>query len=242
MKPEPLEPSEPRRRTQIAGFLVHILTASGAALALLALLAAAEAQWAAMFAWLGLALVVDGLDGPLARGLDVGRTLPRWSGDTLDFVVDILTYVFVPAYALAVSDILPRAAATPLALLVVVTSVLYFADRRMKSSDNYFLGFPAVWNAVVFYLFLLRPPPTVAAGVVLLLALMTFVPWPFVHPFRVVERRAANLAIVGLWAVLAVWALVRDLSPGPVTLTALSVIALYLLGAGLLRRRPSPLA
>ncbi|MGE3996538.1 MAG: phosphatidylcholine/phosphatidylserine synthase [Variibacter sp.] len=240
MKLEPLEPSAPGSRTRIAGFMVHILTASGAALALLALLAATDARWSAMFAWLGLALVVDALDGPLARRLDVARTLPRWSGDTLDLVVDILTYVFVPAYALAASDILPRAAATPLALLVVVTSVIYFADRRMKTSDSYFLGFPAVWNAIVFYLFLLRPPPAMAAGAVFLLALMTFVPWPFVHPFRVAERRTVNLAIVGLWAVLAVWALVRDLSPGLPILTALSVIALYFLGAGLLRRHPPP--
>jgi phosphatidylcholine synthase len=225
-----------------AGFAVHILTASGAAWALLALLAASQGRWAMMFGWLGLALIVDGLDGPLARRFDVERTLPRWSGDTLDLVVDILTYVFVPAYALAVSDFLPPVAAVPLALMVVVTSVLYFADRRMKSSDYYFLGFPAVWNAVVFYLFLLRPPPFVAAAMVIVLAVMTFIQLPFVHPFRVVERRAVNLTVVGLWAILAVWALARDLSPGPLIVTSLSAIALYFLSVGFLSRRAAPLA
>lgn len=244
MGKRPMRPDQakPGPMALAAGFAVHILTASGAAWALLALLAASQGRWTMMFGWLGLALIVDGLDGPLARRFDVERTLPRWSGDTLDLVVDILTYVFVPAYALAVSDVLPLAAAIPLALVVVVTSVLYFADRRMKSSDYYFLGFPAVWNAVVFYLFLLRPPPILAAAMVIVLAVMTFVQLPFVHPFRVAERRTLNLAILGLWAALAVWALFRDLSPGPLIVTALSAIALYFLSVGFLSRRAAPLA
>src|SRR6266404_5224802 len=96
-----------------AAFLVHLLTASGAALALLALHAAVQARWTAMFLWLALALVVDAVDGPLARRLDVGRVLPRWSGDTLDLVVDFVTYVFVPAYAIVASGLLPAALALP---------------------------------------------------------------------------------------------------------------------------------
>src|SRR5271165_5788239 len=77
----------------VAQFSVHVLTAAGAACALLALIAAAAGQWAVMFAWLGLALIVDAADGPLARRLEVARTLPRWSGETLDLVVDFTTYV-----------------------------------------------------------------------------------------------------------------------------------------------------
>src|SRR5215475_15649651 len=84
----------------VGRFCVHLLTAAGAACALLALMAAVAGQWAVMFAWLGLALIVDAADGPLARRLEVARTLPRWSGDTLDLVVDFTTYVFVPAYAI----------------------------------------------------------------------------------------------------------------------------------------------
>ena len=60
--------------------------------------AAVEREWALMFLLLGVALFVDGIDGMFARRLDVAQRLPRWSGDTLDLVVDFLTYVFVPAY------------------------------------------------------------------------------------------------------------------------------------------------
>src|SRR5256885_2966209 len=93
--------------TQAAAFSVHIFTAFGAGIALLALLEAVREHWAAMFAWLGVALVVDALDGPLARRLDVARVQPDWSGDVLDLVVDFVTYVFVPAYAIIASGLLP---------------------------------------------------------------------------------------------------------------------------------------
>src|SRR5208282_56126 len=129
-----------------AAFAVHIFTACGAACALLGLIAAVRADWPQMFVWLGIALIIDGVDGTFARRLHVAEVLPRWSGDVLDLVVDILNYVFVPAYALATSGLLPAPAAIPLGVVVVVTGSLYFADRLMKTSDHYFRGFPAVWN------------------------------------------------------------------------------------------------
>jgi len=217
-------------------FAVHIFTASGAALGLLALLAAVASNWPLMFTYLGIALFVDGIDGALARRFDVANRLPRWSGDTLDLVVDFTTYVFVPAYAVAAGGLLPPLAAIPLAVVIVVTGALYFADRSMKTADNYFSGFPAVWNAPVFYLFLLRPDPWIAAAAILVLAVLTFVPIPFLHPFRVRRFRVFNALLIVAWAVLAVVALVRDMSPGPWVTGALCAIALYFLGAGLMRR------
>jgi phosphatidylcholine synthase len=145
-------------------FLVHVLTASGAALALLALYAAVHGRWSEMFAWLALALVVDAVDGPLARYFRVAETLPRWSGDTLDLVVDFLTYVFVPAYAIAAGGLLGFPLDRAAGIVIVVTGGLYFADRRMKTHDNYFRGFPALWNCAAFYLFLLRPGPGSGSG------------------------------------------------------------------------------
>src|SRR3974377_401597 len=102
-----------------AGFLVPVLTASGAALALLALHAAVDGRWSAMFAWLGAALLVDAADGPLARYFRIGETLPRWSGETLDLVVDFVTYVFVPGYAIAASGLIAGPVATDPSLAIV---------------------------------------------------------------------------------------------------------------------------
>ncbi len=94
--------------TRARAFGVHIFTALGGAIALIAMLEAVREHWAAMFAWLGVALIIDGLDGPLARRFKVEETLPNWSGDTLDLVIDFLTYVFVPAYAITASGLLIR--------------------------------------------------------------------------------------------------------------------------------------
>ncbi len=89
-----------------------------------------------MFWCLGAALFVDGIDGTFARKFRVAEVLPRWSGDVLDLVVDFITYVFVPAYAIAASGLLPPVLAIPAALLIVVTSALYFADRDMKTAGQ----------------------------------------------------------------------------------------------------------
>jgi phosphatidylcholine synthase len=215
-------------------FSVHIFSASGAALGLLALIAAVRGDWTWMFVWLGIALAVDALDGPLARRLRVAERLPAWSGDSLDLVVDFVTYVFIPAYALAVSGLLPSGAAIPLAALIVVTSALYCADRRMKTAENYFRGFPVLWNAVAFYLFILKPSPWIAAAGVIVLVLLTFAPFRFIHPVRVVRWRRINILLLMLWAGLAALALAQNLNPAAWVAGGLCLTGLYFVTIGLL--------
>jgi phosphatidylcholine synthase len=220
---------------RIRAFTVHIFTATGAALGLLAMILATGGQWAAMFLCLGLALVVDGADGPMARAFDVQKLLPRWSGDTLDLVVDFTTYVFVPAYAISASGLLPQWLAIPAGIVVVISGALYFADREMKTKDNYFRGFPAVWNLAAFYLYLLEPPEWVAAIAVVVLAALSFAPIKFLHPLRVRHWRILNIVLLALWAALAFVAVVQNLSPGIYVTLPLSLIAVYFFIVGLLR-------
>src|SRR6187551_3348464 len=196
--------------TRAAAFSVHIFTALGAGIALMALLEAVREHWAAMFAWLGAALVVDALDGPIARRFDVVRLQPNWSGEVLDLVVDFVTYVFVPAYAITASGLLLPVAAPVLGIGIMVSGALYFADRRMKTSDNHFRGFPALWNLAAFYLFLLHLPPILSTlGIAILIAL-TFAPFHVLHPVRVVRLRWLTLWLVAAWAVLAIYTLACD--------------------------------
>jgi phosphatidylcholine synthase len=181
-------------------------------------------------------VIIDGIDGTFARRLRVAEVLPRWSGDVLDLVVDILNYVFVPAYALAAGELLPQAAATALGLLIAVTGSLYFADRRMKTPDHYFRGFPALWNVAAFYLFLLRLPPWLAALIVVALAALTFVPIHVIHPIRIPHRRMLTLAALIVWSLLAMLAVWQDLRPGFWVDAALCLLAVYFVGIGFLRR------
>lgn len=213
-------------------FAVHVFTASGAACGLMALIAATNRDFTAMFAWLGAALFIDGVDGTFARRLDVKRAAPRWSGDALDLVVDFTTYVFVPAYALVAGELLPQPFAIPLAAAIVVSSALYFADREMKTDDYHFKGFPALWNGVAFHLFLLQLSPIIAAGIIAVLIVLTFVPIKFVHPMRVVRLRILTLAVVAAWSMLSLYALIEGLNPPAIVAWLATACGLYLMGIG----------
>ena len=221
--------ASPARRA--AAFSVHVFTALGAGIALVALLEAVREHWSAMFAWLGLALIVDALDGPIARRLDVARVQPNWSGDVLDLVVDFVTYVFVPAYAITASGLLLPVAAPLLGAGIVVTGALYFADCRMKAADNHFRGFPALWNAAAFYLFLLHLPPALSSFAVAILIVLTFVPLHVIHPVRVVRLRRLTLSLLAIWAVLAVITLALDFDVGAPVTIALCAIAAYVVAS-----------
>jgi phosphatidylcholine synthase len=219
----------PLRRA--AAFGVHIFTALGAGVALLALLEAVREHWAAMFGWLGVAMIIDGVDGPMARRLDVIRLQPNWSGDVLDLVVDFVTYVFVPAYAVTASRLLMPVAAPILGIGIAVSGALYFADRRMKRDDNHFRGFPGLWNFAAFYLFLLHWPPVLSSLAIAALIIATFLPFHVLHPVRVVRLRWLTLTLMALWAVLGFYVLVKDFDvEWPVTV-ALCAIAVYVVAS-----------
>ena len=182
---------------------VHAFTASGIVLAMLAAVAAWRADWQVFFLWLGVALVVDGVDGPMARRFSVESRLPSFSGASLDFVVDYVTYVFLPALAIVTGGFAPTTVALALAGVIVFTSALYYADTRMKMKNNAFRGFPCVWNGVVFLFFVFRPPAEVIAVVTVALAILTFVPVAFIHPVRVARWRPFTLAVTLAWFVFA---------------------------------------
>ena len=213
-------------------YAVHLLTASGAALAVFAAIAVAGLDWRAAFIWLGLALIVDGIDGPLARRLRVRERLPDWDGGTLDFVIDYTTYVFVPAIILALGCGLSGFAAALAATLVAVSGAIYFADTRMKLDDNSFRGFPAGWNMIVFVLFVLAPHPAVVMAVTAALAALTFLPVKFFHPVRVERWRPLTLTVSALWFAVATWIVIANFDVSPVLQSVLLAASLYMFGVG----------
>jgi len=212
----------------LKGFLVHCFTASGAAVGLAALFCAVDGQFTAMFALLGVAFVIDALDGTLARRTRVEKTVPHIDGVALDLVVDFLTYVVVPLVALWRSGLLPSSLAVVVCTIVCAASALYFADRRMKTHDLWFRGFPAIWNVLVFYMLVLRPGPLVSMLAVIIAASLMFAPVVFVHPLRVIRLRLVTLMATGAWCAAAIAALDQGLSQADmITKAALIGVAVY---------------
>jgi phosphatidylcholine synthase len=214
---------------------VHVLTASGAVLALLALRAVHHGDWQMMFVWLGAALIVDAVDGPLARRLSVKTMLSRFSGERLDLIVDYLTYVAVPAYALTEATLLPEIARLPAASAILLSSLFHVADLNSKTEEGYFVGFPAVWNIVLLYLFALGLAPAAALAVIAACVVLTFVPMLAVHPFRVEQLRWLTCLVAAIWAVAAAAAIANPF-PSPLWVKALLIVtAIYLASVGVAR-------
>jgi len=213
-----------------AAALVHVFTALGAVCALLAALAVIAGTWEAVFAWLGLAMAIDGIDGTLARKAKVQHWLPRFSGDRLDLVIDYVTYVFVPTLALLQAGFLKGAWGVVLASLILLSSLFHFCDTQSKAPDHSFVGFPAIWNLVAFYIFALALPAAAAAGVVVAGVALTFVPLKWVHPLRTLRLRPVTIGAAALWALAAGSVLLSGFPAGPWAGAALLLVAAYGLG------------
>lgn len=213
-------------------YLVHLLTASGAVWAMLALLEAARGDWPAMFFWLVVAFAVDGIDGPLARKTEIKINAPRLDGVLLDLVIDYLTYVFIPAFALFQSGLLPGWTGWFAIIVITFMSAIYFADTRMKTTDYSFSGFPACWNMVVLVLFALKPGFVAILVLVVVLAAAMLMPIKFVHPFRTERWRMVTLPMAFAWTFFAGWAAWVDFHPQSWAHWGLVLTTLYLLLAG----------
>jgi phosphatidylcholine synthase len=214
---------------------VHLLTATGAVLALLALRAVQAGDWQMMFVWLGIALAVDAIDGPVARLVGVKVLLPRFSGERLDLIVDYLTYVVVPAFALTQTALLPEVASLPAAIAILLSSLFHIADLNSKTEEGYFVGFPAIWNIVLFYLFVLEPAPLISLLIVAFFVALTFVPILAVHPFRVGRLRPLTCLVTLIWTGAAVIAVVNPFPSPPWIQVVLLLSAAYFTGVGLYR-------
>ena len=212
---------------------VHLLTASGAGLALAAAAATAVQAWQTAFLCLGIALVIDGIDGPLARWAGVSKELPWFDGGALDFVVDYSNYVLIPAFIVVQSGLLSRTPAIICGVIIAVVGALYFADRRMKTAENGFRGFPAVWNGVVFLLMVYRPNEILTFAIVAGFAVLTFLPVEFVHPIRVVRWRTVTLTVTCLWAYFAALLLAENLEPQGYVGIAFLLSSIYLASVGM---------
>lgn len=221
---------------------VHLLTASGAVFAMLAMLAAVEARWDLMFLWLVVAFFVDGIDGPLARHYDVQRNAPEFDGVLLDLIIDYLTYVFIPAFALFSSGLMDGWTGWVAIILITFASAMYFADKRMKTRDNSFSGFPGCWNMVVLVIFALQPNFWVSLALVTMLAVAMFLPLKFVHPVRTARWRSVTLPVALAWTFFAGWAAWVDFDPQSWAHWGLIATSLYLLLAGMAQQVLRPRA
>ena len=201
----------PTRRA--AGWAVHALTASGAFLGLLSMLEIVRGDARGALLWLGVALAIDGLDGPMARRLRIRDVIPKVDGAVLDLVVDYLTYVLVPAIFIYWFALLPPDWSLAGAGFILVTSLYCFANIEMKTADNYFVGFPAIWNVVALYMYVLDFDVWANLVAVAVLGTFSFTKVKSVHPLRVRDLRTLTVGAAAAWcgtSFALIWLLPAD--------------------------------
>ncbi|WP_310528061.1 CDP-diacylglycerol O-phosphatidyltransferase [Nocardioides sp.] len=211
-----------------ASWLVHAYTASGVVLAFLTVIAVMDGDIERAL-WLGLAtMVVDGTDGMLARFVQVKRWVPWFDGALLDNIVDYLTYVFTPMVLLWSAGYLGEGtSATVLAAIPLVASAYQFCRVDAKTDDHLFLGFPSYWNIAAFYVIVLDLRPTSVAVLLMVCAVLVFVPIGYVYPSRTTTLQRPTLALTALWLVSYAVLLTQVPDPGVVWLAISLAYVVY---------------
>lgn len=203
--PEP-QPTTHRRRAYAGAWAVHLFTLSGFLWALLAMLALLDGHIGWMWLWLGIAALIDGVDGFLARKARVKEIAPWFDGTVVDIVVDYLTWTFIPVlFMLMHLPLGPKPVAIGLAVLILVSSMFCYANENWKSTDYYFIGFPAAWNVIAVMLYVLALPASLTIAAVLVFVVLTLVPTHYTHPFRVEKFMALNIISVLVWMGATAW-------------------------------------
>lgn len=186
---------------------IHIFTASGAFVGLLALFAIHEQRLLSAFWLMSAAIVIDAVDGLFARVVKVKIAVPQIDGALLDNIVDFFTYTIVPCFFLMATSVLPENWCYVCVVAITLSSAYQFTQIDAKTQDNFFKGFPSYWNIAIFYLFFWQMSPWANLAILLLLAALSFVPIKFVYPSRLdylthskILRRGMLLATV-LWGI-----------------------------------------
>ena len=187
-------------RKTIAAWAVHGFTGSGAVLGLLAIISILNDDAVGAFLWLGLALLIDGIDGTLARKVDVSKQTPNIDGTILDSVVDYLNYVIIPSLMIYWFQMVPFWFELIAPSAIILCSLYTFANLKMKTEDYYFRGFPAVWNIAVLYFFILGTHEYINIAVIAICIILTFTPVKFVHPLRVADLRNLTIFFTIVWS------------------------------------------
>ena len=207
----------------ILPWIAHFYTATGTVWALLATAMTFAHNFRAAFIFLVVATFVDSTDGVLARAFDVKRRTPNFDGALLDNIIDYMTFVFVPALIVWQANLVP--VPFPVCAAMLMSSAYGFAHTaaKVEEGDHFFTGFPSYWNIVVVYLYILRLPPISNAVILVVLAVLVFVPLRYIYPSRTRTLQTPTLILGGSWALIFAWMIFRlpDTS-GP--WTALSLI------------------
>jgi phosphatidylcholine synthase len=195
------------KRRQTAAWLVHLYTILGGIVATLGLFEAAKGNLRNAFLLILLSHLIDGTDGLLARKVRVKQALPNFDGSMVDNVVDVYSYLWIPVFIMWQENLLPHDAW----LIIPIIATMYaYGQTDMKTDDNFFLGFPSLWEVIALYLYFFQPVAWVAVLMVLVPGILSFVPVKFLYPSKNKFLQKPSLILAAVWVLLWFYILVDD--------------------------------
>jgi phosphatidylcholine synthase len=218
---------------KIAAFGVHLFTSGGIVAGFMALRAIHFHHWGEAMAWLFVGLLIDGLDGTLARLARTREVLPQWDGKAIDYVIDFANYALIPAFFFYEAQLVPEGWSLPLTIAILLVSALYYGRNGMVTEDYYFMGFPVLWNGAVFYLFFVWGlAPWVNAVVVITFCILHFVPIKYIYPSRTAFLKWLNILATAVFFLSngLILFLYPDKVWWPIAISNFSVLVMLFLG------------
>ena len=190
---------------KVFGFLVHFLTSFGILAGFFALLAVLNNNQNEAFLWLGLAFLIDSIDGTLARKFNVKTNFPHIDGKMLDSIIDFFNYVMVPSLMIYWFKYVPEQFLVLIPSILILISTYSYVNLNILTKDNYYNGFPAIWNVIVFYFYIFGTSEITNLIILLFLIVLKFFPLKCIHPLRVKKFKYASIFFTITWFLMSIF-------------------------------------
>ena len=205
------------KQEKFLGILVHLLTGFGIIAGFFALIAVMNNNQKEAFLWLGLAFLIDSVDGTLARKFNVKKNLPHLDGKMLDSIIDFFNYVIIPSIMIYWFRYVPDQFAILIPAILIFISIYSYVNLNILTNDNYYNGFPAIWNVIVLYFYIFGTSQNVNLIFLILLILLKFSPLKCIHPLRVNKFKTLSIFFSFIWFIMSVFLIViKDLTINPI--------------------------
>lgn len=182
--------------------VINLLTGVGAGLSVVSIPFALNGGIRVAWTLMGLALVIDWVDGSLVRFFELDPRLTSYDGVRLDEYADLMTYVIAPLMVALASGQLPmNLPGYSVVVFVSVVSVLQFAREDTKTTRA-FWGWPCYWNFVYFYGWGLELAFPTMGTLSLFFGLATLAPVPYPYPSMFPVQKIVLTVFGVFWGVL----------------------------------------
>ena len=215
-KEKNIKPDVFYRQEKYVGILIHLLTGFGIIAGFFALIAVMNSNQKEAFLWLGLAFLIDSVDGTLARKFNVKKNLPNIDGKMLDSIIDFFNYVIIPSIMIYWFKYVPDQFILLIPAVLILISIYSYVNLNVLTNENYYNGFPAIWNVIVLYFYIFGTNQNFNLIFLILLILLKFSPIKCIHPLRVKKLKNLSIFFSVVWFLMSVLLItIKDLNINP---------------------------